>query len=98
MTNCHQLKLSAADGKLRYSDVADLEQMLRLVQSIPSKKAEPIKRWLAEVGAERIHQMQDPNLVSALTGHVEGSRAFCRYRTIDTDMKKDLVKILEDAK
>jgi hypothetical protein len=56
------LKLRAADGKLRYSDVADLEQMLRLVQSIPSKKAEPIKRWLAEVGAERIKQMQDPEL------------------------------------
>ena len=62
VTNCHQLKLRAADGKLRYSDVADLEQMLRLVQSIPSKKAEPIKRWLAEVGTERIHQMQDPEL------------------------------------
>ena len=62
VTNCHQLKLRAADGKLRYSDVADLEQMLRLVQSIPSKKAEPIKRWLAEVGAERIKQMQDPEL------------------------------------
>ena len=46
VTNCHQLKLRAADGKLRYSDVADLEQMLRLVQSIPSKKAEPIKSWL----------------------------------------------------
>ena len=54
--------MKAADGKLRYSDVADLEQMLRLVQSIPSKKAEPIKRWLAEVGAERIRQMQDPEL------------------------------------
>ena len=63
VTNCHQLKLRAADGKLRYSDVADLEQMLRLVQSIPSKKAEPIKRWLAEVGVQRIHQMQDPELV-----------------------------------
>ena len=62
MTNCHQLKLRSADGKLRYSDVADLEQMLRLVQSIPSKKAETIKRWLAEVGAERIKQMQDPEL------------------------------------
>ena len=62
VTNCHQLKLRAADGKLRYSDVADLEQMLRLVQSIPSKKAEPIKCWLAEVGAERIKQMQDPEL------------------------------------
>ena len=57
VTNCHQLKLRAADGKLRYSDVADLEQMLRLIQSIPSPKAEPFKRWLAQVGAERIQQM-----------------------------------------
>ncbi len=47
VANCHQLKLRAADGKFRYSDVADLEQMLRLVQSIPSTKAEPIKRWLS---------------------------------------------------
>ena len=62
VTNCHQLKLRAADGKSRYSDVADLEQMLRLIQSIPSPKAEPFKRWLAQVGAERIQQMQDPEL------------------------------------
>ena len=62
VTNCHQLKLRAADGKLRYSDVADLEQMLRLIQSIPSPKAEPFKSWLAQVGAERIQQMQDPEL------------------------------------
>ena len=62
VTNCHKLKLRAADGKLRYSDVADLEQMLRLIQSIPSPKAEPFKSWLAQVGAERIQQMQDPEL------------------------------------
>ena len=62
VTNCHQLKMLAADGKYRSTDVGDLEQILRLVQSIPSKKAEPFKRWLAQVGAERIHQMQDPEL------------------------------------
>ena len=62
VTNCHQLKMLAADGKYRSTDVGDLEQILRLVQSIPSKKAEPFKRWLAHVGAERIHQMQDPEL------------------------------------
>ena len=62
VTNCHQLKMMAADGKQRNTDVADLEQMLRLIQSIPSPKAEPFKRWLAQVGAERIHQMQDPEL------------------------------------
>ena len=62
VTNCHQLKMISADGKRRNTDVADLEQMLRLIQSIPSPKAEPFKRWLAQVGAERIHQMQDPEL------------------------------------
>ncbi|MBO7501964.1 MAG: hypothetical protein J6T32_01960 [Paludibacteraceae bacterium] len=60
VTNCNQLKLPAADGKMRLTDVADLEQILRIVQSIPSKKAEPMKRWLAQVGSERIQQMIDP--------------------------------------
>ena len=60
LTNCKQLKLPAADGKNRDTDVADLQQMLRVVQSIPSKKAEPIKQWLSEVGAQRIDQMIDP--------------------------------------
>ena len=60
MTNCHQLKLTAADGKKRFTDVADSEQILRIIQSIPSKKAEPFKQWLAQVGAERIRQMRDP--------------------------------------
>ena len=62
VTNCHQLKLQAADGKMRATDVADLEQLLRIVQSVPSKKAEPVKRWLAEVGSQRIDQMMDPEL------------------------------------
>ena len=62
LTNCKQLKMPAADGKNRATDVADLEQMLRIIQSIPSKKAEPIKQWLSEVGAQRIDQMIDPEL------------------------------------
>ena len=62
VTNCHQLKLPASDGKKYKTDVADLEQLLRLIQSIPSPKAEPLKRWLAEVGAQRIDQMIDPEL------------------------------------
>ena len=62
VTNCHQLKLPAADGKKYLTDVADLEQIFRLIQSIPSKKAEPVKLWLAEVGAQRIDQMIDPEL------------------------------------
>ena len=62
VTNCHQLKLKAADGKMRLTDVADTEQLFRLVQSIPSPKAEPFKRWMAQVAAERLDQMQDPEL------------------------------------
>ena len=62
ITNCKQLKMPAADGKNYLTDAADLEQILRIIQSIPSKKAEPMKRWLAEVGSERIQQMIDPEL------------------------------------
>jgi len=61
VTNCHQLKLLAKDGKMRLSDVADTEQILRLVQSVPSKKAEPFKVWLAKVGTERIDEVVAPN-------------------------------------
>ena len=62
VTNCHQLKMRAWDGKMRPTDVADTEQLFRLIQSIPSKKAEPFKQWMAEVAAQRIDQMQDPEL------------------------------------
>lgn len=62
VTICHQLKLPAADGKNYKTDVADLEGIFRIIQSIPSKKAEPVKRWLAEVGAQRVDQMIDPEL------------------------------------
>ena len=58
----HGLKMKAADGKMRMTDVADTQQLLRLIQSIPSPKAEPFKRWLAKVGAERIDETQDPEL------------------------------------
>ena len=62
VTNCNALKMLAADGKMRLTDVADTEQVLRIIQSIPSPKAEPFKMWLAKVGAERLDQMQDPEL------------------------------------
>jgi len=61
-TNCSQLKMPGADGKMRETDVADAEQILRLVQSVPSKKAEPFKLWLAKVGNDRIDEMADPEL------------------------------------
>jgi hypothetical protein len=62
VTNCNQLKLVAEDGKLRETDVGDTEQILRLIQSIPSKKAEPFKLWLAKVGSERIDETHNPEL------------------------------------
>ena len=62
VTNCNALKMRAADGKMRLTDVADTEQLLRIIQSVPSPKAEPFKMWLAKVGADRLDQMQDPEL------------------------------------
>ena len=62
VTKCHQLKMEAPDGKMRLTDVADTETILRLIQSIPSPKAEPLKIWLAKVGYERIEETQDPEL------------------------------------
>ncbi|HJJ46207.1 MAG TPA: Bro-N domain-containing protein, partial [Methanocorpusculum sp.] len=62
LTNCKQLKMTAADGKQRLTDVANTEQLLRIIQSIPSKKAEPFKLWLASVGKERIEETIDPEL------------------------------------
>lgn len=61
-TNCSQLKMPSSDGKFYKTDVADVEQLLRLIQSIPSPKAEPFKMWLAEIGAERLDEIQDPEL------------------------------------
>ena len=62
VTNCNRLKMLTADGKMRLTDVADTEQLLRLIQSVPSPKAEPFKQWLAKVGSERLDQIQDPEL------------------------------------
>ena len=62
VTNCNQFKLQAADGKMRLTDVADTEQLFRLIQSIPSPKAEPFKIWMSQVASTRIDQMQDPEL------------------------------------
>ena len=64
LTNCQQLKMKASDGKRRITDVADTESVLRIIQSIPSKKAEPFKLWLAEVGKDRIEETLDPELIA----------------------------------
>ena len=62
VTNCNQLKLESSDGKFYLTDVGDAELLLRLIQSIPSPKAEPFKQWLAKVGYERMQEIQDPSL------------------------------------
>ncbi|MBI2151254.1 Bro-N domain-containing protein, partial [Candidatus Woesearchaeota archaeon] len=62
VTNCHQLKLLASDGKLRETDCANTKSMFRIIQSVPSKKAEPLKLWLAQVGYERIQEIENPEL------------------------------------
>ena len=62
VTNCHALKLKAQDGKYRMTDVCDTEGMFRIIESIPSKNAEPIKQWLAHLGSERIDEVFDPSL------------------------------------
>lgn len=62
VTNCNRLKMTAEDGKMRLTDVADTEQLFRLIQSVPSKKAEPFKLWLARAGRERIDEIEDPEI------------------------------------
>ena len=65
VTNCHRLKLRASDGKMRLTDCVNTENALRIIQSVPSKRAEPLKRWLAHVGYERIQEIEDPELAQS---------------------------------
>jgi len=83
-TNCRQLKMKAADGKMRMTDVADAEQLLRLIQSIPSKKAEPFKLWLARVGGERMDETADPEL-GTQGGGDEFKKGFFELKWIDAN-------------
>lgn len=94
VTNCHQLKLKAADGKRRLTDVATTEELLRIIQSIPSKRAEPIKLWLAEVGRERIDETLDPELIAErliATYERQGySREWINQRLQSISVRKEL--------
>jgi hypothetical protein len=94
VTNCHGLKMKAADGKQRLTDVADTEQLLRLVQSIPSRKAEPFKLWLAEVGSQRLDQLQDPELSIEQAMHdykrLGYSDSWINQRLKSIDIRKEL--------
>ena len=78
VTNCHQLKMTAQDGRKRLTDVANTEQLLRLIQSIPSKKAEPFKLWLAKVGKERIEEVIDPELTIERTLETYAKKGYSR--------------------
>ena len=94
VTNCHGLKMLAADGKMRMTDVADTEQLLRLIQSIPSKKAEPLKLWLAQVGNDRINETADPELTidRALGTYLKKgySRNWINQRLKSIEVRKEL--------
>ena len=92
VTNCHQLKLKASDGKYRMTDVCDIEGMFRIIESVPSKNAEPIKRWLAHLGSERIDEVFDPSIAM--------QRAIDLYREkgYDEAWISKRIKALQDRK
>lgn len=94
VTNCNALKLKAADGKMRLTDVADTEQLLRLIQSIPSPKAEPFKLWMAEVASTRIDQLQDPerSIEQAVADYrrLGYSEAWINQRIKSIEVRKEL--------
>lgn len=94
VTDCHGLKMLAKDGKMRMTDVADTEQLLRLIQSIPSPKAEPFKIWLAKVGSERIDETADPELSidRALETYLKKgySKSWINQRLKSIEVRKDL--------
>ncbi len=99
-TNCSQLKMESADGKRYLTDVADTEQLLRLVQSIPSPKAEPFKQWLAQVGYERIEETEDPEraLDRAMETYLKKGypREWVNQRLKSIEVRKDLTDEWED--
>ena len=94
VTNCHGLKMRAADGKMRLTDVVNTEQLFRLIQSIPSPKAEPFKLWIAQVAKERLDQLQDPELSidQAMTDYkrLGYSDNWINQRLKSIDIRKDL--------
>ncbi|TXI62147.1 MAG: hypothetical protein E6Q46_09220 [Flavobacterium sp.] len=94
VTNCHGLKMQAPDGKMRLTDVADTEQLFRLIQSIPSPKAEPFKLWLAQIASERLDEMQDPELTidRALEQYLQlgYSESWINQRLKSIEIRKEL--------
>ena len=101
VTNCNRLKLVAEDGKLRETDVADTEQLFRLIQSIPSPKAEPFKQWLAKTGYERIEENQDPekSIDRAMENYLKlgYSKEWINQRLKSIEVRKDLTDEWENS-
>jgi len=101
-TNCRQLKMKSTDGKMYLTDVADTHQLLRLIQSIPSPKAEPFKLWMTQVAAERLDQMQDPELSinQALMDYkrLGYSNSWINQRLKSIEIRKDLTRRMETAR
>ena len=92
MTNCHQLKLKSSDGKYYNTDVVDIEGMFRIIESIPSKNAEPIKQWLAHLGKERLDEFADPSIP------LQRSLDFYRVKGYDEDWISKRLKIAQERK
>ena len=100
VTNCHGLKMKAADGKMRTTDVSNLQGIFRIIQSIPSPKAEPFKMWLAEVGKERVDEIIDPELTidRALKTYLQKgySREWINQRLQAIQVRKELTDAWQD--
>ena len=92
VTNCHQLKLKAQDGKYRMTDVVDIEGMFRIIEAIPSKNAEPIKQWLAKLGSERIDETFDPSI------SVKRAMDLYRYKGYDEKWITERIKGIQNRK
>ena len=92
VTNCDQLKLKAQDGKYRLTDVVDIENMFRIIESIPSKNAEPIKQWLAHLGSERIDELFDPSI------SVQRSIDLYRAKGLDEKWIAERIKGIQNRK
>ncbi len=92
VTNCHGLKLKAQDGKYRMTDVVDIEGMFRIIESIPSKNAEPIKQWLAKLGSERIDEIFDPSIAAQRSIDIYRAKGF------DEEWISKRIKGIQDRK
>ena len=94
VTNCNALKLKAPDGKMRSTDVVDIEGMFRIIESIPSKNAEPIKQWLAKLGSERIDEIFDPSIATQRSIDLYRAKELAKeYKPIGVEANKKIAKM-----